>query len=152
MTRQLSLTPHKVTLTPEWKLDADDLVSELNTLRKRIEALGSLKDSKEIDGEIYAELVVAQKAGYLDKVKSGEALVGIIRARLGEITGQISSLTKYLVHAKLGHKSGEVDDASLKLAQDSIEPSLRPLIAERNDLLAEMKNLQKILPARVELS
>ena len=151
-TRQIALTPKRVTLTPEWKLDAQEIVSELSTLRKRVIALESLKDSSEIDKEIYSELLDAQKTGYLDRVKSGEALADSMKARLGEISGQISSLTKYLVHARLGHKSGEVDDASLKLAQDSIQPSLRPLIAERNDLAGELKSLQKILPARVEIS
>ncbi len=151
-TRQVALTPKTVTVTPEWKLDALDVISELSTLHKRVVALDSLKDSNEIDGEIYAELLEAQKEGYLDKVKGGQALANSMKARLGELSGQISSLTKYLVHARLGHKSGEVDDASLKLAQDSIQPSLRPLIAERNDLAAELKSLQKILPARVEIS
>ncbi len=151
-TRQIALTPKSATVTPEWKLDVQEIVSELSTLRKRVIALESLKDSNEIDKEIYSELLDAQKAGYLDRVKSGEALADSMKARLGEISGQISSLTKYLVHARLGHKSGEVDDASLKLAQDSIQPSLRPLIAERNDLADELKSLQKILPARVEIS
>jgi hypothetical protein len=75
-----------------------------------------------------------------------------MKARLKEISGQISSLTKYLAHAKLGHKSGEVDGASLKLAEDSIKPTLRPLIAEKNDLAAELDSLQKILPVRIELT
>jgi Zn-dependent oligopeptidase len=150
--RQIALTPKTVTLTPEWKLDAEDLISELSLLRKRVEALESLKASEEIDGEIYAELVQAQREGYLDKVKSGAALAGEMKARLKEISGQISSLTKYLAHAKLGHKSGEVDGASLKLAEDSIKPTLRPLIAERKDLAAELDNLQKILPVRIELT
>ncbi len=151
-TRQVALTPKTVTVTPEWKLDAQDVISELSTLRKRVTALESLRGSNEIDPEIYAELLEAQKEGYLEKVKSGQALAGTMRARLGELSLQISSLTKYLVHARLGHKSGEVDDVSLKLAQDSIQPSLRPLIAERNDLSVELANLTKILPSRVELS
>ena len=150
--RQIALTPKTVTLTPEWKLDAQDLISELSLLRKRLEALESLKASEEIDGEIYAELLEAQREGYLDKVKSGGALAGEMKARLKEISGQISSLTKYLAHAKLGHKSGEVDGASLKLAEDSIKPTLRPLIAEKNDLAAELDSLQKILPVRTELT
>ncbi len=146
-TRQVALTPKTVTITPEWKLDAQDITSELSILRKRVTALESLKGSKEIDADIYAELVEAQKEGYLEKVKSGQALAGVMKVRLGELSLQISSLTRYLVHARLGHKSGEVDDASLKLAQDSIQPSLRPLIAERNDLSSELASLQKILPS-----
>ena len=94
----------------------------------------------------------SQKAGYLDKVKSAEALAGSIRVKLGEITGQISSLTKYLVSAKLDHKSGELDGGSLKLAQESIEPTLRPLIAERNDLAISLKTLEQVLPGRLNLT
>ena len=139
-------------MTPEWKLNSHETVSELTTLRKRIEALESLRGSKEIDSEIYAELLDAQNEGYLDRVKEGHALVEIMKARTRELNSQISNLTKYLVHARLGHKSGEVDDESLKIAQDSIEPSLRPLIAERKDLAAEMQSLQRALPTRVELS
>ncbi len=151
-TRQVALTPRTVTVTPEWKLNAHETVLELANLRKRITALESLKDSQEIDAEIYSELLQAQKEGYLDKVKGGHELEASMRARNSELSRQISSLTKYLVHARLGHKSGEVDDESLKLAQDSIQPSLRPLIAERNDISAELQNLQKTLPTRVEVS
>jgi hypothetical protein len=151
-TRQVALTPKTVTVTPEWKLNAHETTAELATLRKRIAALESLRDSREIDTEIFTELLEAQKEGYLDKVKAGQALVVSMKARAGELSSQISSLTKYLVHARLGHRSGEVDDESLKLAQESIQPSLRPLIAERNDLFAELESLQKILPARVEVS
>ncbi len=148
----MALTPKSITLTPEWKLDSEDVISELSLLRKRINALESLRDSREIDGDIYAELLESQKAGYLDKVKSAEALAGSMRAKLGEITGQISSLTKYLVNAKLDHKSGELDGVSLKLAQESIEPTLRPLIAERNDLASSLKNLERVLPGRANLT
>jgi hypothetical protein len=151
-TRQIALTPKTVTLTPEWKLDVDDIISELTLLRKRVTALESLKDSHEIDAEIYAELLDAQRSVYFDKVKAAEALARSMKGRLGDISGQISSLTKYLVQTKLGHKSGEVDDASLRLAQESIEPSLRPLIAEKNDLTSELKVLERILPTRVDVS
>ncbi|HEY4822926.1 MAG TPA: CdvA-like protein [Candidatus Bathyarchaeia archaeon] len=150
--RQIALTPKTITLTPEWKVESEDVISELTTLRKRVNALESLKDTKEIDGEIYVEILESQKAGYLEKVKSAEATADSMKARLGLITGQISSLTRYLVNAKLGHKSGELDESSLKLAQESIGPSLRPLIAERNDLTASMKTLEKILPARVSMN
>ncbi len=150
--RQIALTPRAITLTPEWKIEAEELVSELTTLRKRVIALESLKESNEVDTDIYDEILAAQKTGYLDKVKSAEALADSIKARLGRITGQISSLTKYLVNAKLDHKSGNLDEPSLRLAQDSIEPSLRPLISERNDLVASLKNLEKVLPSRVALS
>ena len=150
--RQIALTPKTITLTPKWKIESEDLVSELTTLRKRVNALESLKDTKEIDGEIYAEIVEVQKAGYLEKVKSAEALADLMKARFGLITSQISSLTRYLVNAKLGHMSGELDESSLKLTQESIGPSLRPLMAERNDLAASLKTLEKVLPARVSIN
>ncbi len=150
--RQIALTPKNITLTPEWKLDAEELVSELTTLRKRVTALESLKESNELDREIYDEMLAAQKAGYLDKVKSAAGLADSIKARLGSVTGQISSLTKYLVNAKLDHKSGNLDEPSLKLARDSIEPSLHPLISEKNDLAASLKNLETVLPSHFALS
>ena len=145
-TRQVAITPKTVTVTPEWKLSSRETISELATLRKRVEALESLRNSKEIDPEIYIELLEAQKEGYLDRVKAGQSLLGSMKTRTSELNSQISSLTKYLIHARLGHKSGEVDEESLKLAQDSITPVLRPLISERNDLVAEIENLRKTLP------
>ncbi|HEX4921062.1 MAG TPA: CdvA-like protein [Candidatus Bathyarchaeia archaeon] len=150
--RQLALTPKSITLTPDWKLESEDVISELSLLRKRISALESLKETKEIDGEIYAELVDSQKSGYVEKVKAAEALAASMKRRFAEITGNISSLTKYLVNAKLDHKSGELDDESLKLAQGSIEPTLRPLMAERTDLAGSLKSLEQILPTKVSLS
>ncbi|HZY47626.1 MAG TPA: CdvA-like protein [Candidatus Bathyarchaeia archaeon] len=150
--RQIALTPKTITISPDWKLESEDIIAELSLLRKRVNALESLKDTREIDGEIYSELLESQKTGYLDKVKSATALVGSMRSRLAEITGQITSLTRYLINAKLDHKSGELDEASLKLAQGSIEPSLRPLIAERNDLTASIKIVEEVLPSRVTVN
>jgi hypothetical protein len=150
--RQMALTPKTITISPEWKLESEDIISELTLLRKRVGALESLKDSREIDGEIYAELLESQKTGYLDKVKLATALVNTMRSRLTEITGQITSLTRYLINAKLDHKSGELDEDSLKLAQGSIEPSLRPLMAERNDLTASIKTVEQVLPSRVTIN
>ena len=150
--RQMALTPKTITISPEWKLESEDIISELTLLRKRVGALESLKDSREIDGEIYSELLESQKTGYLDKVKLATALVNTMRSRLNEITGQITSLTRYLINAKLDHKSGELDEDSLKLAQGSIEPSLRPLMAERNDLTASIKIVEQVLPSRVTIN
>jgi len=150
--RQMALTPKTITISPEWKLESEEIVSELTLLRKRVGALESLKDSREIDGEIYSELLESQKAGYMDKVKTASGLVISMKSRLNEIMGQITSLTRYLVNAKLDHKSGELDEDSLKLAQGSIEPSLRPLIAERNDLNASIKIVEQVLPSRVILN
>ena len=150
--RQMALTPKTITISPEWKLESEDIISELTLLRKRVGALESLKDSREIDGEIYSELLESQKAGYMDKVKLATALVNTMRSRLNELTGQITSLTRYLINAKLDHKSGELDDDSLKLAQGSIEPSLRPLIAERNDLTASIRIVEQVLPSKVTIN
>ncbi len=138
-------------MTPEWKVDAGSVIIELTTLRKRVTALESLKGSEEIDFEIYAEILEAQKAGYLEKVKHAQSLVDAMNAKLNEITRQISSLTKYLVNAKLDHKSGIIDSSSLKTATDSIEPSLKPLMAERSDLTTKLKSLEQILPQRVSM-
>ena len=150
--RQLAVTPKSITLTPDWKLESEEVISELSLLRRRISALESLKDSKEIDGEIYSELVGSQKTGYIDKVKTAEALPTSMRKRFAEVSGGISSLTRYLINAKLDHKSGELDDEALKLAQGSIEPTLRPMIAERTDLAGSLKTLEQVLPTRVSVS
>jgi CdvA-like coiled-coil domain len=149
--RQIALTPRNVTLTPEWKLESEEIISELSTLRKRVSALESLKETKDIDNEIYSELVDSQKAGYLEKVKTAEALAATMKRRPSEVTDNISSLTRYLLNAKLDHKSGELDDESLKLAQGSIEPTLRPLMAEKVDLSSSLKILEQILPSRVSI-
>jgi hypothetical protein len=149
--RQIALTPTKITLTPEWKLESEEIISELSTLRRRSSALESLKDNKEIDNEIYSELVDSQRAGYLEKVKNAEALASSMKRRLSEVTENISNLTRYLVNAKLDNKSGELDDDSLKLAQGSIEPTLRPLMAEKIDLSNALKTLEQTLPSRVSI-
>lgn len=149
--RQIALTPKSITLTPEWKLESEEIISELTILRRRIGALESLKDAKEIDNEIYSELVESQKQGYLEKVKVAEALANSIKRRLSEVKDNMSSLTRYLVNAKLDNKSGELDDESLRIAQGSIEPTLRPLMAEKVDLAGSLKTLEQILPSRVTI-
>lgn len=149
--RQIALTPKSITLTPEWKLESEEIISELTILRRRIGALESLKEAKEIDNEIYSELVESQKQGYLEKVKVAETLANSIKRRLSEVKDNMSSLTRYLVNAKLDNKSGELDDESLRIAQGSIEPTLRPLMAEKVDLAGSLKTLEQILPSRVTI-
>src|SRR3989442_2583304 len=53
--RKMALTPKTITISPEWKLESEDIISELSFLRKRDGALQSLENSKEVDGQIYSE-------------------------------------------------------------------------------------------------
>ncbi len=144
-TRQLSVTPKSVSLTPEWKLDANDLVQELSILLKRVSALEALRSSGEIGGEVYNELLSAQKTGYVEKLHSGRQLLESMSQRHAGITAQISTLTKYLANAKLDHKSGILDESSFKIAEQSLKPTLAPLIMEKADLASTMKQLETIL-------
>ena len=150
--KSIMLTPKMITATPEWKVDAHELTTEIATVKKRIVALEGLRDKGDVDSEIYEELLEAQRSGYLSKVKQTEALVGIIRTKLERTNNQLTSLTKHLVNAKLDFQSGEIDEASMKLAVGSSEPSLKPLIGEKNDLSSTLKTLEDILPARVRTS
>ena len=150
--KSIMLTPKMVTATPEWKVDAHELTSEIATVKRRIVALEGLRGKGDVDREIYEELLEAQRSGYLSKVKQTEALVGALRARLERTNNQLTSLTKHLVNAKLDYHSGEIDEASMKLAVGSIEPSLKPLIAEKNDLSGTLKTLEDLLPAHVRAS
>ena len=150
--KSIMLTPKMVTATPEWKVDANELSGEIATVKRRIVALEGLRDKGDVDREIYEELLEAQRSGYLSKVKQAEALVGALRAKLERTNNQLTSLTKHLVNAKLDYQSGEIDEASMKLAVGSIEPSLKPLIAEKNDLSSTLKTLEDLLPAHVRAS
>ena len=150
--KSIMLTPKMVTATPEWKVDAHELTGEIATVKKRIVALEGLRGKGDVDGEIYEELLEAQRSGYLSKVKQIEALVGALRVKLERTNNQLTSLTKHLVNAKLDYQSGEIDEASMKLAVGSIEPSLKPLIAEKNDLSSTLKTLEDLLPAHVRAS
>jgi len=150
--KSIMLTPKMVTATPEWKVDANELSGEIATVKRRIVALEGLRDKGDVDREIYEELLEAQRSGYLSKVKQTEALVGALRAKLERTNNQLTSLTKHLVNAKLDYQSGEIDEASMKLAVGSIEPSLKPLIAEKNDLSSTLKTLEDLLPAHVRAS
>ena len=150
--KSIMLTPKTITAAPEWKVDAHELTSEIATVRKRIVALEGLRDKGDVDREIYEELLEAQRSGYLSKIKQTEALVGSIRSRLERTNNQLTSLTKHLVNAKLDYQSGEIDEASMKLAVGSIEPSIKPLIAEKNDLSSTLKTLEDMLPSHVRTS
>jgi hypothetical protein len=150
--KSIMLTPKTITAAPEWKVDAHELTSEIATVKKRIVALEGLRDKGDVDREIYEELLEAQRSGYLSKIKQTEALVGNIRSKLERTNNQLTSLTKHLVNAKLDYQSGEIDEASMKLAVGSIEPSLKPLIAEKNDLSSTLKTLEDMLPSRVRTS
>lgn len=149
--KSVMLTPKTVTATPEWKVEAHELTVEITTVKKRMVALEALRSQEgSVDREVYEELLDAQRSAYLSLVKEAEGLADAIKSRLEKTNGKVTSLTRHLVNAKLDHQSGELDEASMKLAVGSIEPSLRPLIAERNDLSATLKSIVEFLPTRVK--
>ncbi len=149
--KTIMLTPKTVTATPEWKVEAHELTLEITTVKKRMVALESLRSQQDnVDREVYEELLDAQRSAYLSLIKQVEGLVVTVKGKLEKTNSKVTSLTRHLVNAKLDHQSGELDEASMKLAVGSIEPSLRPLIAERNDLSNTLKVLAEFLPTRVE--
>jgi hypothetical protein len=117
--KSIMLTPKTITASPEWKVDAHELTSEIATVKKRIVALEGLRDKGDVDREIYEELLEAQRSGYLLKIKQTEALVGNIRSKLERTNNQLTSLTKHLVNAKLDYQSGEIEERPLKHSQDA---------------------------------
>src|SRR2546426_933772 len=62
------------------------------------------------------------------------------------------ALTTKAVTVTPDWKLVDEDEVALKLAQSSIEPSLRPLIGEKNDLALALRNLEGVLPSRVSVS
>lgn len=150
--KSIILTPKTITVTPEWKLEADEVLGEILTVKKRILALEGLRDKGDVEREIYEELLDAQRSGYLSKLKEAESLVATVRAKLDHTNHRLTSLTRHLVNAKLDFQSGQIDEASMKLAVGSIEPSIRPLIAEKNDLSTTLKSLESLLPTKVKTS
>ena len=151
-TKSIMLTPKTITVSPEWKVNAQEVVGEISTVKKRILALEGLGEKGDVETEIYQELLEAQKSGYLSKLKEAESILVNVRTKLDHANHRLTSLTRHLVNAKLDFQSGQIDEVSMKLAVGSIEPSIRPLIAEKNDLSATLKNLEDILPTRVKAS
>ena len=148
--KSIMLTPKTITVTPEWKLDAQQVVSEITTVKKRLLALEGLRGKGDVEIEIYQELLEGQESGYLSKVKEAEAIANTVRTKLDYTNHRLSSLTRHLVNAKLDHQSGMIDEASFKLALGSIEPSIKPLIMEKNDLSTTLKSLENLIPTRVK--
>src|SRR3989442_6518462 len=62
--KSIMLKPKMETATPERKVDAHELTSEIATVKKRIVDLEGLRDNGGVDREIYEELLAAPKYGY----------------------------------------------------------------------------------------
>jgi len=131
---QMVLDERSPILLPEWKVESEEVARELQTARKRSQALRELLCDEEISSEVYSELTKQQddlskqvnerRGRFLDK----------LQAKSKQLDEQIRQLSRFLVDVKMEHRAGEIDQGALDVACRAVEPIIKTVTAEKKEL------------------
>jgi hypothetical protein len=99
---------------PSWKLDADALGRETETVRRRAQALADLEKEGEVPADLRDEMH-GQYDGELKGLReSYSTLEHEARRRVEALDRQVKSLDRFLLNLKVQFRSGEIDEGTFK--------------------------------------
>lgn len=131
---QMMMNKDEIVIIPEWKIQAEQMIKELNTFRSRMDALEAMLEKEEVSKEIYENLKANQKQS-IDSLKGqNNEFISSMKQRQEELDRQINELTNFLVEIRTGKKEGKIESSKYTKASKSIEQNLNFLFLEKKDV------------------
>jgi len=131
---QIMTNKDEIVIIPKWKIQAEQMIKELNTFRSRMDALEAMLEKEEVSKEIYENLKANQKQSIdLLKEKNNE-FISCMKQQQVELDRQINELTNFLVEIRTGKKEGKIESSKYTKASKSIEQNLNFLFLEKKDV------------------
>jgi len=131
---QMMTNKDEIVIIPEWKIQAEQMIKELNTFRSRMDALEAMLEKEEVSKEIYENLKANQKQS-IDSLKGqNNEFISSMKQRQEELDRQINELTNFLVEIRTGKKEGKIESSKYTKASKSIEQNLNFLFLEKKDV------------------
>jgi sporulation protein YlmC with PRC-barrel domain len=131
---QMMTNKDEIVIIPEWKIQAEQMIKELNTFRSRMDALEAMLEKEEVSKEIYENLKANQKQS-IDSLKGQNIeFISSMKQRQEELDRQINELTNFLVEIRTGKKEGKIESSKYTKASKSIEQNLNFLFLEKKDV------------------
>lgn len=121
-------------MIPAWKVAADALGKETETVRRRAQALADLEKEGEIPADLRDEMH-AQYDGEFKKLRESYVDLGAEAARRIEVIDrQAKSLDRFLLNLKVQFRSGEIDDGTFRAEAEFCAIIKQRDTKERDDL------------------
>jgi hypothetical protein len=101
-------------LIPSWKVTADALGRETETVRRRAQALADLEKEGEVPTDLREEMHGQYDGELKGLQESYRKLDQEVRKRVETLDRQAKSLDRFLLNLKVQFRSGEIDEGTFK--------------------------------------
>lgn len=128
-------------VVPSWKVDTDKLRREIALTQKRAQALEELQKEGEVTQVAYDDLY-SQYTNHIRELQEAySALTGTLKHRIDEIETRREALEKFLGNMKVQYRTGEIDEATYKVAAQYVQTMMERDGREKEDILAILGSL-----------
>ena len=131
---QIMTDKEEIVIIPEWKIQAEQMIKELNTFRNRMNALEAMLERKEVSKEIYGNLKSNQQHSMNSLEEKNIEFISSMKEQQEELDRQINELTNFLVEMRTDKKEGKIQSSKYAKASKSIEQNLNFLFLEKKDI------------------
>lgn len=130
-------------LIPAWRVAADALGRETETVKRRAQALADLEKEGEVPADLRDEMHSQYDGELRGLQESYRALGQEVRKRVEIIDRQARSIDRFLLNLKVQYRSGEIDEGTFKA-----EAEYCALIKLRDN--REKEDLRKLLTSVID--
>ncbi|MCW4032624.1 MAG: CdvA-like protein [Candidatus Bathyarchaeota archaeon] len=131
---QVAIEQGRIICLPPWEKEAKGILRQLNTLRKRINALDELYKSGEIREEFYKSLKSNYESSFSKIKESRENILEKAEKRKEDLINKINELQIIFANNKMQFHSGEMDEVTFKPCQEIIQKHIESALKEKNKI------------------
>jgi len=142
---QLTMDRGEIVVLSRWRVEAESLLKEIDSVQRRLSALDSLLKSREIPRNLYEELIRKQEKEIVLLKEKKNLAVSVLQNRGKELDRQIEELTRTLIEIKAGKWSKDFSNKAYEVALKSIEPNLGFATKEKKELADYLNKLTRLI-------
>jgi len=131
---QVAIEQGQIICLPPWEKEAKGILRQLNTLRKRINALDELYKSGEIREEFYKSLKSNYESSFSKIKESRENILEKAEKRKEDLINKINELQIIFANNKMQFHSGEMNEGTFKPCQEIIQKHIESALKEKNKI------------------
>jgi len=133
-----------IILLKDWELKTKNLEWEYELIVKRMNAIQELYDSGELQKEIYEDMKAQHESVLKELKERSKELIEKLNNVKEDLNKQIKILETFLTNNKIQHSSGEIDDESYKIVNESIRNGLNRLVSQKQTIEKSIENFLNI--------
>jgi hypothetical protein len=131
---QVKFQNNSIIYLQSWEQEANEILKQLRTLNKRINALDELYRSGEIREEFYQSLKSNYENSFTKIKDFREGIVKKMSERAQDLVKEINELQITFANNKMQYLSGEIGEQSFRSCQDIIQRNIESASSEKNNI------------------